>query len=722
MGRHRGVTSPLLETKFHIPRRRRGVVARLRLSERLKLVRDSRLTLVSAPAGFGRSTLVTEWVTTAPADGSTAVAWLSLDQRDNDLGLFWTYLVTALATAAPGVGVSMLSRVQSAQPIEAALATLLNELNSISHEVVLVLDDYHVIEAQDVQDAMTFLLEHLPPQVHLVIVSRSDPALPLASLRARGELVEFRAADLRFTPDEAGAYLNEVMGLDLTAADVAALEGRTEGWIAALQLAALSMRGRDDIAGFIASFAGDDRYIVDYLVSEVLQRQPDHVRNFLLQTSILSRLNAPLCDPVTGHHGGQATLESLERGNLFLVPLDHRRFWYRYHHLFADMLRARLLEEGPGDVHEFHRRASDWYERNDERSEAIRHAMAGEDFERAAALVELAAPAMRKTRQEATLRRWLEELPTELFPNRPVLSIAFVGALMATGEVEGVEALLRDAERWVLTAADVGGPPAPSAEMVVVDDQGFRVLPTSIAMYRSGMARLRGDLPETVRHARRVLDLAGDDDHLERGGAASLLGLAYWATGDLDAGHDWYAEGMASLEKAGHQADLVAGAVTLADMRIEQGRLGDVMSIYERGLYRAIDQAPAVLRGAADMHVGMSELFRERNDLDAARQHLQASRELASTPASGSTRIGGAWRWPGYVRRKGISPAPSSCSMRPSASTTVTSPPTCDRSPRYGRVCTSRRGRSVTRSPGRVHDTSRPMTTSRTYSSTSTSR
>lgn len=622
------VTSPLLETKFHVPRRRRGLVERPRLSERLNLGRETTLTLVSAPAGFGKSTLVTEWVANAPAAGF-ASAWLSLDQRDNDLTLFWAYLVAALQTAAPGVGAGALSLLQSAQsPMEAVLATLLNDLNSISNDVVLILDDYHVIEAQDVQDAMAFLLEHLPDQIHLVITSRSDPALPLARLRARGELVEIRAADLRFTSEEATAYLNEVMGLALTAPDVAALEDRTEGWIVALQLAALSMQGREDVAGFISSFAGDDRFIVDYLAGEVLHRQPEHVRSFLLETSILSRLNGSLCDAVTGSGGGKPMLEGLERGNLFLVALDDRRHWYRYHHLFADVLRSRLFAEQPNIVQDLHRRASDWYEQHDEPSEAIRHAMAGEDFERAADLVELAAPAMSRTRQEATFRRWLEALPPEVFQLRPILSLAFVGALMATGEVEGVEELLGNAERW-LDAADSGARlAAPATEMVAAGHEGSRALASSIAMYRSGQARLLGDTPGTMRHAQRALDLAGEDDLLERGGAASLLGLAYWSNGDLDAAHHWYAEGMASLEKAGHRADLIAGAVTLANIRIAQGRLGEAMSIYERGLRRASEQAPAVLHGGADMHVGMSELLRERNDLTAALQHLMASRDL----------------------------------------------------------------------------------------------
>lgn len=613
---------PLLETKFHVPRRRRSLVTRSRLIERL-VGADSALTLVSAPAGFGKTTLLTEWLDAAPGDGPTA-AWLSLDQRDNDASLFWAYVIAALQTATPAIGARALAVLESGQsPIEMVLATLLNELAAVAHEVLLVLDDYHVIEAEEVHDGMAYLLDHAPPQLRLVIAARSDPPLPLARLRARGELVEIRAADLRFTRDEADAYLNEVMGLELTTPDVTTLEGRTEGWIAALQLAALSMQGREDVGGFIASFAGDDRYIVDYLVGEVLQRQPDDVRSFLLRTSILSRFHGSMCDVVTGREGGTAMLETLDRANLFLVPLDDRRHWYRYHHLFADMLRARLLDEDPGLARELHQRASDWYAQEHDLAEAIHHAMAGEDFQRAAALIELAFPTMQQSRQEATMRRWLEALPEELFAARPVLSAGYVGALMSTGELHGVEARLRDAERWLEPTTD-GAPPAG---MVVVDEAMFRRLPASIAMYRAALARLHGDVPETMAQARRALDLVGADDHLERGGAASLLGLAYWTYGDLDAAHRWYGEGMANLEKGGYLADLVAGAVTLADIRIAQGRLREAMTIYERGLQRTNEHAPP-LRGAADMHVGMSVLFRERNDLDAATRHLVASREL----------------------------------------------------------------------------------------------
>jgi LuxR family maltose regulon positive regulatory protein len=624
------IASPLLETKLYVPKLRRSLVARPRLSERLSRGAESKLTLISAPAGFGKTTLLAEWLAAAPAD-ARSTAWLSLDQGDNQPASFWTYLITALQTMTPGVGAGALSLLQEPPPppIEALLATLLNELSGVPNDIVVVLDDYHVVDAPDVQDGMAFLLEHLPPRIHLVIATRADPALPLARLRARGELVEIRAADLRFSPDEAAAYLNGVMGLALTARDVAALEGRTEGWIAALQLAALSMQGRDDVAGFIAGFAGDDRYIVDYLVEEVLQRQPEGVRSFLLQTSILDRLSGPLCDAVTGQDGGKAMLEALDRGNLFLVPLDDRRRWYRYHHLFADVLRAHLVDEQPDRVDHLHRRASEWYELNGEPSEAIRHALAGEDFERAADLVELALPSLRQGRQDATLRLWLEALPDEVIRVRPVLSVGYAGALMVRGEVEGVEARLRDAERWLDTATGIReGGQALSAEMVVVDEKEFRGLPTAIAMYRAGQALILGDVAGTMTHARRALELVGEDDHVGRGGPAALLGLAYWTSGDLDAGHRWYADGMASLEKAGHLSDAIGCAIALADIRIAQGRLHEAMNTYERGLQLATEQGAPVLRGVADMHVGMSQLLRERNDLDAARQHLQTSTEL----------------------------------------------------------------------------------------------
>ena len=623
----------LLETKFYIPRSRRDLVPRPRLSERLDRGTALKLMLVSAPAGFGKTTLLTEWLAAGPAGpaGERLAAWLSLDRADNDPASFWTYVIAALRTVASGVGESALALLQAPRspPIETVLTALLNDLGAVAGDIVLVLDDYHVIDARDVQDAMGFLLDHLPPQLHVVIAGRADPALPLARLRGRGELAEIRAAGLRFTPDEAAAYLNEMMGLQLTARDVAALEGRTEGWIAALQLAALSMQGRDDVAGFIAGFAGDDRYVVDYLAEEVLQRQPERVQAFLLQTSIFGRLSGPLCDAVTGQDGGKAMLAALDRGNLFLVPLDDRRRWYRYHHLFADVLQARLLDEQPGQVPDLHRRASAWYQQNGEPSEAISHALAARDFDRAADLVELAIPAMRITRQEATVHGWLKALPDEVVRVRPMLSFAVAGALLTGGEPEEVEVRLRDAGRWLEEAAATGeGSLARPGEMVVADEEEYRRLPGAIELYRAALALVRGDVPGTVRHARRTLDLALTEDHGVRAGAAGFLGLAFWTSGDLEAAHPAWAQCAAGLRRSGQIADIFGCAIAMADIRLVQGRLGEAMRTYDQALQRASEQDGPVLRGTADMYVGMSEVHRERGDLQAATQQLLRSQEL----------------------------------------------------------------------------------------------
>ncbi len=509
---------------------------------------------------------------------------------------------------------------------------------------MLVLDDYHVIDAKAIDDGVTFFIEHLPPRLRLVITTREDPPLPLARLRARDQLTELRAADLRFTPAEAAEFVNQVMGLSLSAEDIAALEDRTEGWIAGLQFAALSMQGHQDVPGFVRAFAGDHRYIVDYLVEEVLQRQPEPVRNFLLQTAILDRLNGPLCDAVTGHTGSNVRLEALERGNFFVVPLDDRRYWYRYHHLFAEVLSAHLMAEQPDQVPVLHRRASKWYEQNGSAADAIRHTLAAEDFERAADLIELALPAIRRSRQDATALGWLRALPDELFHYRPVLNAQYGFALLGSGVIEGVEARLRDAERWLDTMADMSERPAASpAERVVVDEDEFRRLPGAIALHRAGLALVRGDVPETVTYARQALDLAPEDDHFQRGGATALLGLAYWTSGDLEAAHRSYAEGMAHLQQAGNISDAINGTIILADMRIAQGRLHEAMRTYERGFQLATEQGEPALAvwGTADLHVGMSALHREQNDLRAATQDLLRSKELGEHTAFPQNR----YRW-----------------------------------------------------------------------------
>jgi LuxR family maltose regulon positive regulatory protein len=603
------------------------VVSRPRLLERLNEGLHSNLTLISAPAGFGKTTLVSEWV-----EGiERPTAWLSLDAGENDLSRFLAYLVAALQTIAANIGEWVLGALQSSQPppTEAILTALLNEITMLPDNFVLVLDDYHVVDAKAVDIALTYLVEHLPPQMHLVIATREDPHLPLVRLRARGQLTELRAADLRFTPSEAAEFLNQVMGLTLSAEDIARLAERTEGWIVGLQLAALSMQGHRDVPVFIRAFAGDHRYIVDYLVEEVLQRQPAPVRSFLLQTSILDRLSGPLCDAVTGQEESNARLEALERGNFFVVPLDDKRQWYRYHHLFAEVLSAHLRVEQPDQIATLHQRASEWYEQHGSAADAIHHALAAEDFERAAGLIELAVPEMHRSKQEATLLGWLKALPEELIHFRPLLSVGYAWALLASGELEAAHIRLRDAERWLDTTADTSERAlAPPAEMVVVDEEGFRRLPAMIAVYRAAHAQALGDVSNTVKYARRVLDLLPEEDHLGRGAATALLGLASWANGDLEAAHRTFAEGMARVQMAGNISDAISGTIALADIRIAQGRLREAMRTYEHALQLATEQGEPAPRGTADLYVGMSELYREQNDLHAATQHLLRSKEL----------------------------------------------------------------------------------------------
>lgn len=606
------ITVPLLESKLRAPRRRRGTVHRPRLASRSPAPDHPLLTLVSAPAGFGKTTLLAEWFGDEPR-----VCWLSLDSRDSDPTLFWSYLVAAIRPVVAGAGEAALALLGASPPsTEAGLAMLLNDLASVDDDFFVVLDDYHAVESAEVHEGMAYLVDHLPPQVHLVIASRADPPLALARLRARGELREVRASALRFTADEVAAYLNDAMGLALDGAAVDALETRTEGWIAALQLAALSMQGRDDVGEFIAGFTGTDRFVVDYLVEEVLERQPDEVRRFLLDTAVLHRLTGSLCDAVTGGQDGRGRLEALDRANLFLVPLDDRRQWYRYHHLFGDVLRARLQGEAPERVRDLHRRAGAWYEANGFRPDAIEHAMAGEDFEHAAELVERAAPQMRQTRQERTLRRWLEAIPAELFTSRPVLSLALVGARMGMGDPTDVEQVLTGVEQTL----------AGGAAPIVFDEEEYARLPAQVAVYRAGQALLAGDLEATVAHAGRVLRTAQPSDHLQLGAASALMGLAHWASGELPAARSRYADALQHLVNADFLPDVLGVSLGLADIQMAQGGLLDAIHTFEAGL-ELVRHHPG-LRGTADMHAGISEPLLARNEVDRARSHLDAAREL----------------------------------------------------------------------------------------------
>ncbi|MFC2030566.1 tetratricopeptide repeat protein [Chloroflexota bacterium] len=663
----------LLQTKLYIPPVRPELVSRPRLIEQLDegLRLGRRLTLVSAPAGFGKTTLVSEWIANVGArpvgalrdpatdagvpaplrEAPPQVACLSLDERDSDPARFLTYLIAALQTIEAGLGEGAMSRLQSPQPpaVESVLTSLVNDVAAHPGRLVLVLDDYHAIDANAVDHALTFLLEHLPPApggLHLVIVTREDPNLPLARLRAQGQLTELRISDLRFTSSEAAEFFNQVMELDLSADDVTSLETRTEGWIAGLQLAALSMRGREDVSGFIRAFAGDNRYVVDYLVEEVLQRQPAAIREFLLETSILERMTGQLCDAIvdggprtddtggtTLAHGplweGQAVLEYLDKHNLFVVPLDDKRQWYRYHHLFSGVLRARLMEELPILHPTLHLRASEWYEQNGLPADAIRHSLAAEDFERAAGLVELAWPAMNRSFQSATWLGWVRALPDDLVRARPVLSVGYGWALLNSGELEAADARLRDAERWLEPTSDPNGRPgAPSVEMVVIDEEQFRSLPASIASARTYHAQALGDVASSVKHARRALDLLPAGDLFGRGRAGVLLGLAYWASGDLEDAHRSFAGAMASFQQAGNLLFAISFTFILADIRVAQGRLHEAVSTYERSLQLAAERGEPVLQGTADLLLGLSELQREQGDLEAARQHLLRSEEL----------------------------------------------------------------------------------------------
>lgn len=608
----------LLESKLSAPRRRRDLVSRARLDAMFGQTDLPAVVLVSAPAGFGKSTLLTTWAAASDHVGHH-VAWLSLDRRDNDPVRFWTYLIGAVRKVAAGFGTYALETLQSSPAaLEDAVGVVTNDLLDLG-DIIVVIDDYHVIESLEVHESMTFLIEHLPARAHLVVASRADPPWPLSDLRARRELLEVRAADLRFTPEEVSVYLNEISMLDLTASDVEALATRTEGWPAALQLAALSLDGRDDPSAFVEQFAGDDRFVVDYLADEVLDRQDGAVRTFLLETSILSRLTAPLCDAVTGRTDARAMLDLVDRSNLFLVALDDRRGWYRYHHLFGEVLRARLLDESPARVAALHRRATRWFVDAGDRAEAIRHALAAGDVAHAAELIELAVTPLRRTRQEATLASWFDALPAEIFVHRPVLTLGAVGVRMSSGQVDGVDAQLDAVDRWL-------DPGFPADQLVVHDHDEFRRLPAQVAMYRAALALLRGDLASVIDHGEHAAVSCAADDHLGRGAAAALVGLARWTDGDLVAAGEHYGTAIDELSAAGHLSDALGCSLGLSDIEVGRGRLAAAEAILRAGLDLAALSRP--VRGTADMHVGLAEIHLERNELDAAADELRRSLDV----------------------------------------------------------------------------------------------
>ena len=623
----------MLATKLFAPSRRRQLVARPRLVEQLDTTVDAghRLTLVSAPAGFGKTTLISDWLAQlGERQASPVVGWVSLDDGDNDLARLFTHLVAALHGAGLEVDPAVVESLHTAST-SAALTAVLNDVARAGERApenhwILVLDDYHVITATKVHEAVTFLLDHLPEHLHLLLATRSDPPLPLARLRSRAQLTEIRAADLRFTAAESREFLNQVMGLDLTNADVDALEERTEGWIVGLQLAGLSLRGipeRAEVAGFIDAFTGSNRFVIDYLADEVLARQPAQVRSFLLRTSVLDRLTGSLCDSVTGRGDGTDMLEDLDRGNVFLVPLDSQRSWYRYHHLFADVLHARLLAEEPDQVPVLHQRASAWYALHDLAADAVRHALAGEDFARAAYLVEAALPELRRTRQDRLLLAWARSMPESVVRRSPVLSIVSAWALLMAGDLDAVESRLDHAD-----AALAAGAKDPDLAAAWADTEDLRTAPATVSVYRASLAQARGDVAGTVRHAQQAMDLARPEDHFVLGAARGFLGLAAWAAGDVQEALSTFSEAVNSLHTANNLVDELDSTVVLADLWVASGRPGRARQLYERALQTATAGGEPYPRAVADLHVGLAELDRELDDLASAEAHLETARVL----------------------------------------------------------------------------------------------
>jgi LuxR family maltose regulon positive regulatory protein len=657
---------PLLTTKLHAPPVRSGLVPRPRLTQRLNEGLTRKLTLLSAPAGFGKTTLLAEWIADCRfsiADSrlpgakglaianrqspiANPVAWLSLNPADNDPTRFLTYLIAALQSMAPGTGQTAQELLHAPQSpaVESVLTLLVNDLCALTargepggRHYVLVLEDYHTITVAAIHEAVTFLLDSLPPSMHLVIATRADPPLPLARLRARGQMVEIRADDLRFTPDEAAVFLQQVMGLSLSAEDVATLEARTEGWIVGLQLAALSMQGRDarSVSDFLAAFSGSHHYVVDYLADEVINRQPDAVREFLLPTSILERLSGPLCDAVLGTSesakqrsgesrdvsspfahspfaDSQAILEYLEQANLFVTPLDEERRWFRYHHLFADVLRSRLRQVLPDRLPELHRRAAEWYEKNGFVSEAISHALAAGDRDRAAQLVEQNALPMLMRGELVTLLDWIKAIEA-LIHDHPWLAIHQAWALTLTGQLDRVEPLLQAAEHCI-SSCD------PATE--VKDMLGH------IAAVRAYGAAMQGDALRAIGRAQQAFELLPESNLSIRSVVAFILGGACWLSGDFTGASCAFAEAGRNGQAAGNLHLAAATISALADLMVGQGQLRQAAETYRQALQVVTRPNGRRLPVAARACAGLGGVFYEWNDLEAATQYARHCIEL----------------------------------------------------------------------------------------------
>jgi LuxR family maltose regulon positive regulatory protein len=636
------MSSELLRTKLFVPKIRPLLVPRPRLIEKLNqgVQQSCKLTLISAPAGFGKTTLIVEWgmqlveSATHPKSAlrNPQLCWLSLDKGDNDLTRFLTYLVAALQTIDSSVGKGTLAALQSpgAVNVEGILTTLLNEITNFPDDVILILDDYHVIESPPVDRAVTFLLDYLPTNLYLAITTRIDPPLPLSRLRGRGQLTELRTADLRFTREETAVFLNRVMGLALSAEDVAALETRTEGWIVGLQLAALSIQKREGISEFIRSFSGSHHHILDYLVEEVLSQQSPSTQSFLLQTSILERMTGPLCDAVcsdridgTSQGTAQETLEQLASSNLFIIPLDDERRWYRYHHLFADLLLARLKRLHPELMTNLHLRAADWFEKNGLITEAVSHAFSAKNYDRAASLIEQAASGTMLHGRLNIILRWLDALPKKMLEARPRLRLCQAHSLAIAGYPKVADKILLDAK------SSFENLPRTSENMALRGE---------LAAIRTGIIIYHNDPNEIIQEAEEALTYLPEDSLIYRARVYMALGTAYAYIDDWQMARDTYQQGRDLALSANNPFLATANIELLVEPQVyHQGCLQDaaqnLAQILELGLMA--DGTHQTFTGAA--HVLLGEIHLEWNNLELASQYMKKGVELLQEGGIGYT-------------------------------------------------------------------------------------
>ncbi|AWX54908.1 LuxR family transcriptional regulator [Brevibacillus brevis] len=615
------MTIPIVTTKLYMPPSRLKTVTRHRLIEKLNEGLNRKLTVISAPAGSGKTTLVSEWL----VSGDRPFAWISMDDGDNDPARFLTYLFTALRNIDPNIGSGIFPLLHSPQPlpIELMITTLLHEIITIPNSFVLVFDDYHVLKTGPLDDAISLMLERMSPQMHLVILTREEPRLPVARLRARNQLTEVRASDLRFTYSETAEFLVNVMNLHLSSENIALLEACTEGWIAGLQLAALSMKEQIDVATFLPTFSGSHHFILDYLVEEVLTKQSASIQAFLLQTSILDRLSGPLCDAVFGQRdicsgSAQETLEFLERANLFIVPLDSERRWYRYHHLFADLLRQRLRQhssstigEGERIFTELHTRASIWYEDNGLEMEAFHHAVAANDTSRAARLVEGEGMPLLFRGGVVPVLNWLESLPNTELDARPALWVMYASALLMTGQMTGVEPKLLATEE-----ALQGLEPEVSSR----DTLGH------IAAIRATLAVSKHQSEIIMAEAKLALDYLHPDNLPVRTATTWSLGYAYHLQGNRSAASKAYHEALSNSEKIGHVVITMMATLGLAKLQEADNQLHLAAETYQH--VRKLAGSPP-LPAACEAHLGLARIFYEWNDLHTAEHHGLQSIQLA---------------------------------------------------------------------------------------------